>query len=46
MCFGKGKQRMTTLLINKGTEEGFIKEVGVEVAHRFILWKVLFTQQT
>lgn len=37
---------MTTLLFNKGTEEGFIKEVGVEVPHRFIFWKVLFIQQT
>lgn len=31
---------------NKSTEEGFIKEVGAEVAHQFIFCKVLFIQQT
>lgn len=31
---------------NKSTEAGFIKEVGVEVAHQFIFRKVLFIQQT
>lgn len=31
---------------NKSTEEGFIKEARVEVAHQFIFCKVLFIQQT
>lgn len=38
--------RAGLLSFHKGAEEGFIKEVVLEVAHWLIFWKVLFIQQT